>query len=503
MSLLQAHRLEKYIGSQMILEDVSLTIGRGERVGLIGRNGCGKSTLLRLLSGVDRPDSGIVDRTARSLKIGCLPQYPEFEPGQNVLEAVLPDPSEIPRWQAIKVLGGLGLGGREEQEAATLSGGEKTRLMLARLLLSDADLLLLDEPTNHLDIRMMEWLEGFLEIFPGAVLVVSHDRRFLDRAVRRILELERGRLTEYAGNYSFYAEAKRQTLLRQEEDYLLQQKQIRSLQEFVRRQLQAASRIQDGPKRGRDFYGQVAEKAARRAKVAQRRIERMEKVEKMREDQNIEAAFRPSARGGQIVYECRRLTQRFGGRTLFHDLDMTITYGERVGIIGPNGSGKTTLLRLLMGQVQASGGEVKAGVGLVPVYLAQEQENLDWQSTVLDEILKMGGLDHTEARTLLACLLFRQEDVFKEVRHLSVGERVRLALARAMVSGANLMVLDEPTNHLDIASRERMEEALQSYAGTLLVVSHDRYLLGRLADSLVILGEDQARLYPGPYSEWE
>jgi len=226
-------------------------------------------------------------------------------------------------------------------------------------------------------------------------------------------------------------------------------------------------------------------------------------VEKLVDEHHIEAAFRPQKRSGQIVFEARSLAKYYGEKALFKSLDLTVTFGQRIGVVGPNGAGKTTLLRILLGLEPPTAGALRAGAGVAPAYLAQEQESLSQENTVLEEILRADPLDQTEARTLLACFLFREEDVFKQVRQLSIGERVRLALARAMVTRANLMVLDEPTNHLDIDSRERMEEALAGYTGTLLVASHDRYLLDRLADTLLIFEAGRVLHFPGRYSEWE
>jgi ATPase subunit of ABC transporter with duplicated ATPase domains len=399
----------------------------------------------------------------------------------------------------------FGLGFREcqlHQPAATLSGGERTRVMLARLLLGDHDLLLLDEPTSHLDIGMLEWLEKFLQSYRGAYLAASHDRRFLDRSVTRILELDEGRLVEYLGGYSDYAVSKRVALERRKEDYILQQRQIRALREFVAAKLGWAAKAQSGPKRGRDQRGRVSEKLAKRAHAAERRIEHMELVEKARDIHSISAHFEPARRSGQIVFEARGIGKTFGERILFGDLDLTVRYGERIGIVGPNGAGKTTLLRALLGSVEPDRGEVRRGTGVEPLFLAQEQEQLKPELSALEIIESASKLTHTEARTLLACFLFRDGEVFKRVKDLSGGERVRLAVAAAVVSGANLLLLDEPTNHLDIDTRERLEDALAAYSGTILLVSHDRYLLDRLTERTISIENGMVTDYPGSYAEY-
>jgi ATPase subunit of ABC transporter with duplicated ATPase domains len=518
--MFNAQGIRLYFGSRAVLDGVSLAIGSGERVGLVGRNGCGKSTLLRVLAGAMRPDGGGVSGVRRGLSVGYLPQLPDFAPNVTVLEAategLLPD---IEEWQARRALAGLGLGAAMlGQRAGTLSGGEKTRLMLARLLVGRHDLLLLDEPTNHLDLPMLHWLEETLRDTRGAYLVVSHDRRFLDQTVDRILEMDEGRLTGYAGNYTAYAEAKQHALMQREADYQLQQKQVRALREFVTRQMGWAARTAEGPKRGRDQRGRISAKMAKRAHAAERQIEQLldpkgidraeglptgrDPAGKTRDMAHVTAQFGVRRRSGQTVCEARGIGKSYGSRTLFSDLDLTVTYGERIGIIGGNGAGKTTLLRVLLGKEAPTSGEVRLGQSVDPIFLTQEQEHLDRQRTVLEIIESQGGLSHTEARTLLACFLFRESEVFKRVGDLSAGERVRLAVAGAVVSGANLLVLDEPTNHLDIDTRERLEDAIAAYEGTLLVVSHDRYLLDRLAERLLVVGDGRVEDYPGSYSDW-
>jgi ATP-binding cassette, subfamily F, member 3 len=499
------HNLEKHYGARTVLEGVSLSIGPGEKVGLVGRNGCGKSTLLRILAGVDQADRGGLGGIQRGLSVGYLPQMPDFAADISLLDAATQNlPPNVQLWQVRKALFGLGFRPHQlDQAATTLSGGEKTRLMLARLLVGEHDLLLLDEPTSHLDIQMLRWLEEYLSTYRGAYVVASHDRRFLDRAVTRIVDLCDGCLTAYAGSYSEYAQVKQAAIERQREDYTLQQRQVRALREFVSRQMGWAASCQAGPKRGRDQRGRIAEKIAKRALAAERRIEQMDKVTKLRDESHLSAGFTPHRRGGQVVFEARGISKTFGDTCLFHDLDLDVTYGERLGIVGPNGAGKTTLLRVLLGEEPVTQGETRSGTSLTPLYLAQQQEHLDPDKTVLETVEEAGRLSHTDARTLLACFLFREGEVFKQVRDLSGGERVRLGVAGAVVSGANLLVLDEPTNHLDIDTRERMEDALAAYTGTLIVVSHDRYLLDRLADRLVVMDEGKVEQYPSKYFEWE
>jgi ATP-binding cassette subfamily F protein 3 len=500
-----ATHITKYYGAQTVLSDVSFSIGAGEHVGLVGRNGSGKSTLLRILAGVEGTDKGGIQSTRRNLSVGYVPQFGEFASDSTMLEAAMEGlPPTVPLWQARKALFGLGF--REEQldqTTSTLSGGQKTRLLLARALVGEHDLLLMDEPTSHLDIEMIRWLETFLAGYSGAYLIASHDRRFLDRTVRRIIEVENQGIHEYSCGYSAYAEAKRAALERQKEDYILQQKQIRSLKEFVSRQMGWAAATQGGLKRGRDQRGRISEKMAKRAHAAERRIEQMAVVAKPRDEHHLSARLQPSGRGGHIVFEAKDLAKSFSDKPLFTDVNLTVTYGERIGLIGANGAGKTTLLRVLLGQETSTQGMVRTGASLEPLFLAQEHEQLDAMGTVLDAVQQAGGLTHTEARTLLACFLFRQDEVFKRVGDLSGGERARLAAATAVVTGSNLLVLDEPTNHLDIDTRERLEDALEAYSGTLIVVSHDRSLLDKLANRLWIIEEGKITDFAGRYCDWE
>ncbi|MCC6730006.1 MAG: ABC-F family ATP-binding cassette domain-containing protein [Chthonomonadales bacterium] len=494
--------IEKRYGARAILDRVGLAIGDGDRVGLVGRNGCGKTTLLRVLAGVEAPDRAGAIAVARGVSVGYLPQVAVCDRNETAAEHVAAA-SGAQAWEARRALRGLGLGATQlDQPAAALSGGEKTRMLLAALLLGRHDLLLLDEPTSHLDVAGIAWLEEHLRGRRGTFLVASHDRRFLDATVRRILELDDGGLTEYAGGYTAYREAREQALVRRREDAVLRDRQVRALREFASRQRAWAARAQDGPKRGRDQRGRIAAKMARRARGAESRAERLMPVEVALGAHSLSAAFAPRKRGGQIVLEARGLGHAYGERWLFRGVDLSVGRGERIGVIGPNGAGKSTLLRLLLGQEAPCEGVARAGEGIEPFLLDQEQSALDDAGTVLDAVQAMGALSATEARTLLACFLFRDQDVFKRIGDLSGGERVRAAIAGAVVSGANLLVLDEPTDRLDLHTRERLEDALDAHPGTLVVVSHDRYLLDRLTSRTLVVGGGRLEDYPGPFSEW-
>jgi len=499
--MLEASHVWKAYGHQEILSDVSLRLHSGQKAGLVGRNGCGKTTLLRIMAGKETADKGHVQRVPSSLLIGYLPQGFRASGNAGVLELIAGASIDHSRmWEAEKALRGLGFIPEQfEQAASTLSGGERTRLALARILLQEPDVLLLDEPTNHLDIDMMEWLEDRLQTFKGAVLIVSHDRRFLDKTTSQIYELEDTKLTAYTGRYSDYARQKELALRQQEEAYRRQQREIESIKEFIRHQLRIASRIQAGPKRGRDFYSRVGAKIAKRAEAGRKRLEQIDRVEKPRSEAHAHFEFR-HAHSGQEMIRAENISKGYGSKPLFRALDLQIRQGDRLAIIGRNGAGKTTLLRVLLGLEQPDEGTVRLGANVLPGYLAQEHENLNPQNSVLQEVSSVCSGSQSDVRTLLACLLFRGSDAFKRIEQLSEGERVRVALAKLIASGANLLVLDEPTNHLDIATRERIEIALENYEGTLLFVSHDRYLLDKLAQSSLLLEEGTATHYPGNYS---
>lgn len=500
--MLDISHVNKSYGLQEVLKDVTCRLHPGEKVGLVGRNGSGKSTLLKIIMGIETPDTGLARRAPASLTVGYLSQAHRSEKNQTALEAVqgsLPDCHR--QWEAKRVLTGLGFREAQwDQTVQSLSGGEKTRLALARLLLQKPDYMLLDEPTNHLDIRMMEWLETWLNESETAAIIVSHDRRFLDNTVQKIWELEQGKLTVYTGSYSDYHRLKQVELMRSEENYRQQQREIQSIQEFIQRQLRLAARIQSGPKAGRDYYSRVGAKVAKRGDAGRKRLEQMNKVEKPRQETHARIGFGDIESSGQRVLSARDLGKAFGAKSLFQGLNLEITRGERVAVIGPNGAGKTTLLKLLLGEESPDSGDVRLGAGLRVGYLAQEHENQNPQNTVLEEVRSVSRSDESEVRTLLACLLFPGNDVFKRIEQLSEGERVRVALAKLLASGANLLVLDEPTNHLDIHTRERMEIALRSYEGTILLVSHDRCLLDQLADKTLLIEDSSATLYLGNYS---
>ena len=529
MSVLTASGLAMHFGAQDIFAEVSLAVAHGDRIALVGANGAGKTTLLRILAGLETPSAGSV-HVARGLRIGYLPQRPEFT-GQTRLydellgvfddlraqqeelrrlEAAMADPAT--RDDALARYGDLQLrfelaGGYEyeerikrvllnlgfarddfQQPLALLSGGQRTRALLAKLILSAPDLLLLDEPTNHLDLEAMEWLEETLVSWPGSVIVVAHDRRFLDVVANRVWELSFGALEEYPGNYSRYLELREERRARRLAEYEAQQEEIAKTEEFIRRNM--------------------AGQRTREAKGRLRRLERLERLERPREEKALRLRLQAGERSGEAVIRTRNLVVGYdddapgGGRRLFASPDLRLGRGERAALLGPNGSGKTTFLRTLLGQIPPLQGEAILGYNVRIGYFAQTQEGLDPERSVLEEILASRNLPLAEARNFLGRFLFSGDDVFKPISALSGGERARVALAKLTFEGANLLLLDEPTNHLDIPAQEALQQVLEQFGGTILFVSHDRWLVNALATQVWVVERDQLRVYPGGYGEY-
>jgi ATP-binding cassette subfamily F protein 3 len=518
----------KSYGSQDVLRGASVQVNPGEHVGLVGRNGAGKTTVFRLVSGEETPDSGDVVR-ARGVRLGLLAQHVHFEPGSTVhesalaafghlqqiehqmhelehrmaegsddLEAVLESYSELQHQfereggfeytaKAEAILQGLGFE-RESWDLETekLSGGQQNRLGLARLLLAEPDVLLLDEPTNHLDVNSVEWLEEFLSAYNNAYVIISHDRYFLDRTCRRIVELELGRAASYAGNYSAYLverDVRREAQLRAYEN---QQHLIAKTEEFIRRNL----------------AGQKTKQAKSRRKM----LEKLERVEAVRPDQSS-GDFRLQAieRAGTQVLTVLDATVGYPGKLLARDITFTLRRGECLGIIGPNGSGKTTFIKTVLGKLDPLAGEMRWGTKVQIGYYAQQLDDLDDRNEIIMELRRVALPTATagELRSFLAKFLFTGDDVYKHVRDLSGGEKGRLALAKLIYSRVNVLILDEPTNHLDIPSREALEEALDAFQGTIITISHDRYFLDRIATQILALdGSGGAEHYDGDYTEY-
>jgi ATP-binding cassette subfamily F protein 3 len=526
MTLLHAEQISKAFAGIPVLQDVSLQLEAHHKVGLIGANGSGKSTLLQILSGDLPPDSGTVER-ARRLAIGYLTQEMTLE-GERTLyeevrEAFRPlldmqaemaeletrlgqsesNSSALQRYGALletfqaregyamqarveATLYGLGFGAEDLQKpAAQLSGGQKNMAALARVLLEAPDLLLLDEPSNHLDIVATEWLEGFIRDYQGAVVVISHDRYFLDRTVEEIVEIERHRLTPYPGNYSAYVKVKAERLEQQRKAYEQQQADIRRQEEFIRR----------------NMAGQKTKQAQSRQKA----LDRLDRVAPPTTDgRRIGLQFETNQRESHEVIVCRKVHKSYGPHHVLRGVDFTVYRGEKVGLMGPNGAGKSTLLRLLMQQDTADEGTLRLGRNTAATYYDQEMAELNPNATALDEVWQIAPLKSVgEMRSYLARFLFSGDEVYNVIGHLSGGEKSRVALAKLMLSPANLLILDEPTNHLDIPAREALESALSEYPGAALIVSHDRYFLDRIVSRLLYLRDGRCDAYPGNYTDYQ
>lgn len=534
--MIQGQNIQKYYGAELVLSDVTFEIKTGETVGLIGRNGAGKTTLMKLLSGSEQPDKGMLS-VRRNARVGNLAQIPDYSREETVYDVLLGAfadlrnlEMEMRRLEAemagagdsgaldsllrqygriqeefergggygieaaiARVADGLGI--PEEQFGrpfASLSGGEKTKVGLAVILLREPDLLLLDEPTNHLDMAATEWLEEYVRAFPGTCVIISHDRYFLDAVVGKIIELEDGEAFTYHSNYSEYKEEKERRLLQQFAEYEEQQKKIKKMQESIKQLIEWGNRS-NPPNPG--FH--------RRAASMQKALDRMVKLKRpILERKRIDLELDHMDRSGKDAIVLKDVGDSRGGRVLYRGLNHTLRYGEAAVLIGDNGAGKSTLLKNIQGHEPPQEGEVRLGSRIEPGYLAQQAAPADHNETVLQFFRDEIGLEAGEARGQLARFLFYGADVFKKVSSLSGGEWTRLRLAVLMHRKPNLLVLDEPTNHLDIDSREALEEALEEYPGTLLAVSHDRYFINKVAGQVWALAGGRLTVTLGGYEDY-
>lgn len=525
--ILSCHNIEKSFGTNTILHDASFHIEEHEKTALVGANGTGKSTMLKIIAGEMPSDGGEVI-LAKNRTLGYLAQHQDMDSGACIYDEVLEIKRPVLQMEetmrqmeaAMKNLAGeelerlmanyhrisekfelengyacrsevtgvlKGLGFEEpdfSKTISTLSGGQKTRVALGKLLLQKPDVLLLDEPTNHLDIDSIAWLESFLQHYPGAVLIVSHDRYFIDRIVTKVFELEQTVLTTYTGNYSDYANKRTQIRAAKIKAYLNQQQEIRHQEEVIAK-LKSFNR----------------EKSIKRAESREKMLEKIEILEKPQEvNDEMRLILEPCIQSGNDVLSVESLSKSYPGLRLFHDLSFEVKRGERVAIIGANGTGKTTILKILNQLVQPDTGRFTLGSNVHIGYYDQEHHVLDMEKTIFQEISDaFPALTGTRIRNVLAAFLFTGDDVFQQIRTLSGGERGRVSLAKLMLSNANFLILDEPTNHLDITSKEILEQALNQYTGTVLYVSHDRYFINQTATRILDLVNETFVNYIGNY----
>lgn len=532
MIVLSCNNLNKSFGIDTILENISFTVNEGDKVGIIGVNGTGKTTLFKVLSGIYGYDSGDI-YLGKGVEIGYLEQNTNFQSEKTIYEEVLEvfsdlmDMENYIRDLEIKIaeegsnpnskildklmneysqklelfselngygyksevkgiLKGLGFSDSDmETPINILSGGEKTRILLSKLLLKNPSLLLLDEPTNHLDSDAIEWLEVFLKQYKGTVIIISHDRYFLDQVVNRVFEIHNKRLKTYNGNYSKFIELSKIEKELEVKKYEDQQKEIKKQEESIDR-LKA--------------YGR--EKHLKRARSKEKMLDKVDVLDKpdvFRKKASIQ--FSPSVSSGNDVLQVEDLSMGYGERILFKDINFNIYRGEKVALIGANGIGKSTLFKIIMNEIIPLTGTAKLGANVHVDYFHQEQKTLNLDNTIIDEIWNdHPGLNQTTLRNMLGSFLFEDEEVFKKISTLSGGERARVAILKLILSNSNFLLLDEPTNHLDIDSKEVLEEALLNYTGTLFTISHDRYFLNTVVDKILVLDSDGITEYLGNYN---
>ncbi len=529
--IITCSNVNKSFGENTVLSDISFLLNEKDKAAIIGVNGCGKTTLFKLITGELLPDGGDIIMP-KGTEIGYFSQNLSIDSENTIweeLSLVFDDLKEIEirkrqmeqdmkrttgealdelmaKYSALNeeferrngfewesrvrgVIKGLGFGDDEgNKKINTLSGGQKTRCALGRLLLMNPHLLLLDEPTNHLDIDSIKWLEGYLSAYNGTVIIISHDRYFIDRTTTKIIEIENGTARVYSGNYSEYTKRKKKERENQKHRYINQQREIKKTEESIAK-LKSFNR----------------EKSIKRAESKEKALEKMERINKPDPlPDKMRFEFMMKRESGYNVLDVENISKSYGDNRLFESLSFEVKKGEKIALIGANGTGKTTLIKIIMGLVKADGGKIIKGSNVEIGYYDQEHNTLEANKTVFEEIGDAyPRMTETEIRNILAAFLFKGDDVYKNVELLSGGEKGRLALAKIMLSEANLLILDEPTNHLDIYSKEILEDALIDYRGTLLFISHDRYFINKIADKVIELKDGKIKTYLGNYDYYE
>lgn len=524
---LKAENISKSIGGNQIFSKMNMEVQPGERVAVVGRNGCGKTTLFQLLAGVEQPDEGRVVK-AKGDQVGYLHQIPDF-PDKTVYEVLTGAFTELLQMQQrlqeleqqmiqastdkllhqygelqeqfivhggyeieakiSSVANGLGIHPLLRSQFDDLSGGEKTKVMLAHIILQQPNILLLDEPTNHLDLAAIEWLEHYIHYFKGTVIMISHDRQFLNNTAQKIFEIEDGEIWVSIGNYDAYLKNKELKVEQQFAAYQEQQKKIQKIKEAIRRLRQWAN---EASPPNPDLY--------RKAKAMEKMLERMELVKKPKNEKAMNLQLQVNQRAGKEVFELQDVMHGFADEILFMDVNLPVYWQDRLAIVGNNGTGKSTLLKILLQQIIPLSGKVRQGSNVKVGYLAQQFDTSKPSARLIDVFREDLSLAEGEARHVLAQFLFYGHDVFKRVGDLSGGEKMRLRLAQLMHQNCNVLILDEPTNHLDIESREVLEETLENFKGTVIAISHDRYFLQRIFSKIAWIENHSVTVHNGPYS---
>jgi ATPase subunit of ABC transporter with duplicated ATPase domains len=479
---LEVEHIRKSFGGSEVLSDISFTAADHFRIGLIGANGSGKTTLMKVLAGIEKPDSGVVHVRGT---VGYVSQVHEYPDELSVSTLLATSVRSHEHYKVERALTTVGIESCQDTPFGSLSSGQKTRVYLARLILDTPDILLLDEPTNHLDAEALLWLENYVRDYAGSVLIISHDRRFLDAVAHDIFELESGTVKRYGGNYSFYKEQKEVERAAQVRAYESQQKEIKRLTKSARDTKENAARKDADNKPTRDndkfaasfFANRSSKKLSAASKKIEQRIDAMDTLDKPQTVGTLKALFKSKNPTPPTVVRCEKVFYERGGHEILRDCTCTINKGDRIALSGPNGSGKTTLIKLILGELAPTQGDIIVGPSVSIGYVSQSHSELMATHSVLHELIEVCGIDETTAYRLLKKFLLPSSLATHPVHTLSSGEQSKLLLAEVMAQGANLIILDEPTNHLEIPAREALEAALREYDGALLVVSHDRYFL--------------------------